>query len=87
MVDRKPKSKESADVILNKFLTKNGILLATEELPVSRSTDGSITVRPSKPVAIYEADVKAAAAAKAASSNQPIQPNQPIVSKNGEAKK
>ena len=55
--DRKPKSKEPADVVLNKFLTDNGILLAMTEMQMSKSTDGSITLRPARPTAVYAADV------------------------------
>lgn len=83
MVDRKPKTKEPADVVLNRFLEKNGILLATKDLPISKSTDGSITIRPSQPTAVYEEDVKAAQAQAA----QAAKVNPPIVNKNGEAKK
>lgn len=81
MVDRKPKSKEPADVVLNKFLEKSGILLGMKDLPVSRGTDGSVTIRSSQPTAVYKADVQATQAAKAAKANQPV------IGKNGEAKK
>ena len=55
--DRKPKSKEPADVVLNKFLTDNGILLAMTEMQISKSTDGSITLRSARPTAVYVEDV------------------------------
>ena len=57
MADRKPTSKKPADIILNQFLEKNGILLAMKDLPISRSTDGSITIRPAQPTAIYKEDI------------------------------
>jgi hypothetical protein len=81
MATRKPKSKEPADVVLNKFLQKNGILLATKQLQISQSTDGSVTIRGSQPTAIYKEDIPVTPGAQGAPGVKPV------ASKNGPAKK
>ena len=55
--DRKPQSKLPADVTLNNFLKEKGILLAMAQMQISKGSDGSITLRPTQPTAVYVEDV------------------------------
>ena len=58
--DRKPQSqsKESAQIVLNRFLKEHNILLGTKASDISTTSNGSIVIGPPLVIAVYAEDTK-----------------------------
>ena len=58
--DRKPQSqsKEPAQIVLNRFLKDNNILIGTKPSDISTTSNGSIVIGPPQVIAVYGDEVK-----------------------------
>jgi len=53
-----PSTRESAQIVLNKFLKENGILIGTNRPRIDFTDSGAMIISPSTIIAIYEEDAK-----------------------------
>ena len=53
-----PSTRESAQIVLNKFLKENGILIGTNRPRIDFADSGAMIISPSTIIAVYEDETK-----------------------------